>query len=101
MLQLEDSASFRSNLGIFEVTGASATVEVIAFPPDGKITPVIHVPLAPNSFMQLTRVLTSMGLPDGYNGRVSVRVVDGAGRVSAYGSVVDNRTLDPTYIPAQ
>jgi hypothetical protein len=43
-----------------------------------------------------------MGFPTSvYNGRVTVRVLDGAGRVAAYGSVVDNRTVDPTYVPSQ
>jgi len=36
-----------------------------------------------------------------YNGRVSVRVIDGTGKVAAYGSVIDNRTQDPTYVPAE
>ena len=27
--------------------------------------------------------------------------IDGAGRVTAYGSVVDMETQDPTYVPAQ
>lgn len=101
VLQLEDSPSFRSNLGLFEVSGSPATVEVTAHPADGKVSPVTTVNLAANGFMQMNRILTSMGLPEGYNGRVSVRVVGGTGRVSAYGSVVDNRTQDPTYVPAQ
>jgi hypothetical protein len=36
-----------------------------------------------------------------YNARVSVEVTRGTGRVSAYGSVIDNLSLDPTYVPAQ
>jgi len=30
-----------------------------------------------------------------------VKVTSGSGRVTAYGSVVDNLTSDPTYVPAQ
>jgi hypothetical protein len=30
-----------------------------------------------------------------------VRVIDGDGRVTAYGSVIDMITQDPTYVPAQ
>jgi len=44
---------------------------------------------------------TQLGLPAGYNGRIRVRVLGGSGRVSAYASVIDSRTEDPTYIPAQ
>jgi hypothetical protein len=32
---------------------------------------------------------------------VSIRVVDGNGKVAAYGSLVDNLSKDPTYVPAQ
>jgi hypothetical protein len=32
---------------------------------------------------------------------VSVKVIGGTGRIAAYGSVVDNKTVDPTYVPAQ
>ena len=36
-----------------------------------------------------------------YNARISVEVTGGTGRVAAYGSVIDNKSLDPTYVPAQ
>ncbi len=36
-----------------------------------------------------------------YNARITLRVVDGDGKISAYGSVIDQTTQDPTYVPAQ
>ena len=36
-----------------------------------------------------------------YNARISVSVVDGDGRIGAYGSVIDQVTQAPTYVPAQ
>jgi hypothetical protein len=51
--------------------------------------------------MQISRVLSKFGLPTTYNGRVSVKVVGGSGKVVAYASIVDNSTQSPTYIPAQ
>ena len=36
-----------------------------------------------------------------YNARISVEVTSGSGRVASYGSVIDNATSDPTYVPAQ
>ena len=101
LLQLEQSEQYRTNLGLVEVTGNPATVEIIAFKPDSKTSALIHVPLAGNEFVQFGRIFQAMGLPTVYNGRISVRTVDGAGRVAAYGSVVDNRTVDPTYVPSQ
>jgi hypothetical protein len=42
-----------------------------------------------------------MGLDDTHNARVTVKVVSGTGRVTAYASVIDMITNDPTYVPAQ
>jgi hypothetical protein len=42
-----------------------------------------------------------MGLTTAYNVRASVRVTAGSGKVTAYGSVIDQVTGDPTYVPAQ
>ena len=38
---------------------------------------------------------------DIYNARVSVRATSGEGRATTYASVIDLKTNDPTYIPAQ
>lgn len=101
VVQLEESNAFRSNLGLFEVTGNSVQVELSAYRPESKVASKTQVTLAPNQFLQFNRIFTQFGLSTVYNGRVSVKVIGGSGRVSAYGSVVDNRTLDPTYVPAQ
>ena len=103
VLQLEQSDRFRSNLGLVELTGNPVTVEVSLFTPDSKTTPTFPVTLAANEFRQLGGVI-AMFLGTGtqtYNSRVSVKVIGGTGRVSAYGSVIDNQSSDPTYVPAQ
>jgi hypothetical protein len=100
LLQLEQSDAFRTNIGLAETTGNPATVEVSLVLPDSKITPVISFPLAANEFVQFS--LASFGLTDSiYNARVAVKVVDGTGKATAYGSLVDNLSKDPTYVPAQ
>ena len=101
ILQLEQSDQYRSNVGFVEVTGKPATVEVTAFEPDAKTSVVTQIPLKANEYVQYARLLSSLGLGTVYNGRVSVKVVAGEGRVYAYGSNVDNGTEDPTYVPAQ
>ena len=45
--------------------------------------------------------LSSMGFAQMHNARVTVKAVAGAGRATAYASVIDLQTQDPTYIPAQ
>ncbi|HEX8618153.1 MAG TPA: hypothetical protein VF911_11255, partial [Thermoanaerobaculia bacterium] len=87
LMQLEESAGFRSNIGLAELTGNSATVRLKLHLPDTKTTAVTEVVLAPNEFRQFAAVA---GLNPGkqtYNARLEVEVIGGNGRVTAYGSV--------------
>jgi len=100
ILQVEDSTRYRTNLGIAEVSGKPATVEVSVLLPDAKVAPKLQIPLAANEYRQF-RVLQQLGVGTAYNARITIRVIDGDGRIAAYGSVVDMQTQDPTYVPAQ
>lgn len=100
ILQLEHSALFRTNVGLAETSGNPAKVEVSLVLPDTKVTPILTFELAANEFRQFS--LANFGLTSAvYNARAVVKVVEGTGRVTAYGSVIDNATADPTYVPAQ
>lgn len=99
LLQLESSSRFRTNIGLNETTGQPVTVDVSVIVPDAKFTPVVTIPLAANEYRQFS--LNDFGLGSVYNARVSVKVVSGSGRVTAYGSAIDQITQDPTYVPAQ
>ncbi|HEX3071666.1 MAG TPA: DUF4214 domain-containing protein [Thermoanaerobaculia bacterium] len=101
VLQLEESPAFRTNLGLVEVTGNDATVELLAYSPDSKVAARLVVPLAAGQYIQKGGIFKSMGFNNVYNGRITARVISGNGRIAAYGSVVDNRTTDPTYVPSQ
>jgi hypothetical protein len=101
VMQLEESASFRSNVGLAELTGNPATARISVHLPDSKVTAFVDVPLAANEFRQLRPILSLVPGAQSYNARVTVEVVDGNGRVTAYGSVIDNKSKDPTYVPAQ
>jgi hypothetical protein len=101
ILQVEESNRFRSNIGLAETTGKPVTLELSIVPPDAKFTIVTEVQLAANEFRQIGGLLRSVGLGDTYNARVSVRAISGEGRVTAYASVIDMLTNDPTYVPAQ
>jgi hypothetical protein len=100
ILQAEDSVRYRTNVGIAEVTGKPATVEVQVILPDSKFVPSTQIPIPANGFVQVP-LIQSLGLTNVYNARISLRVVDGDGKISAYGSVIDQTTQDPTYVPAQ
>jgi len=101
ILQIEESERFRTNLGLVEVSGQPVMVEISAVVPESRVIPRVQVSLAANEFRQLNSVMKSLNLPATYNGRLSVRVLSGAGRLTAYASMVDNATQDPTYVPAQ
>jgi hypothetical protein len=101
ILQLEHSQNFRTNLGLAELTGNPVRVHVTLYIPDSKVSASTDVDLAANEFKQLNGVIGSMNPGNTYNARMTVEVVSGTGRVTAYGSVVDNATQDPTYVPAQ
>ncbi|MEA2462925.1 MAG: uncharacterized protein QOJ98_672, partial [Acidobacteriota bacterium] len=101
LLQLEDTPQYRTNIGFVEVTGKPVLVEVRAESPQSKVSQVVHVQLRANEFIQ-QRLFPAMGFSNNvYNGRVTIRAIGGEGKVAAYGSVVDNKTVDPTYVPAQ
>jgi len=99
LLQLEASDRFRTNIGLAETSGSSATAHVSLILPDSKFAISTDIPLAANEFRQIS--LASFGAGTVYNGRVTVSVNAGSGRLTAYGSVIDQLTQDPTYVPAQ
>lgn len=100
ILQVEQSSRLRTNIGLAETTGSPATVEVSLITPDSLATATVTLELAANEFRQFS---VADFQPSGavYNGRVTVKVIGGGGRVTAYGSAIDEITQDPTYVPAQ
>jgi len=100
ILQAEESPRYRTNLGIVEVTGKPVTVEIVVTLPDSRVSPRLTLNLAAFEARQLA-VLHDISIGNIYNARISVRVIDGTGKVTAYASVVDQQTQAPTYIPAQ
>jgi uncharacterized repeat protein (TIGR01451 family) len=101
LLQIEESERFRSNIGFAEVTGKPVKLEVTVVPPDAKFSAVTTIDLAANQFLQIGSMLQTLGLGDVHNARISVRAVAGEGRATAYAAVIDMKTNDPTYVPAQ
>ena len=86
-----------------ELTGNPAHVRMTLVLPDSKVAPTLEFDIQPNEFKQFNQVIASMnaGVANTYNARMIVQVLSGSGRVTSYGSVLDNRTQDPTYVPAQ
>ncbi|HEX8155339.1 MAG TPA: DUF5719 family protein, partial [Thermoanaerobaculia bacterium] len=101
ILQVEESDRFRTNVGIVELTGNPVQVEIGATSPDSRVSVRVPITLQGNQFLQKDRILAELGMGTTYNARITLRVIGGTGRISGYASLIDNRTQDPTYVPAQ
>ncbi len=92
MIGIENSAAFRTNVGLMATTDDPATVRLIAYDASGREVGRAEV---------LVRGLTQIPLPVALvDGRVSAEVIDGSGSVIPYASVIDNLSGDPIYISA-
>ena len=96
---LEESEAFRTNLGLCEIWGESATVRVTVFDAAMVELGFQDAQLRPYENTQINQVAkTVAGASTLSNGVVEVTVTGGDGRIGAYLSVVDNATGDPTFI---
>jgi len=90
----------RVNLGITEVTGLPATVAVTLIDSTNGVamgaSSFLHVEGFSN--VQLNGVLPDIELTGNADPYVAVNVIQGEGRVTAYGSVIDNRTGDAVFV---
>jgi hypothetical protein len=99
LLQLEQSDRARSNIGIAETSGNPVTIELSAIVPDSKTAVKTQFTLGANEFFQTTLGPGGFNLSNVYNVRVTVKVLSGTGKVTAYGSMIDAQTGDPTFVP--
>lgn len=101
MLQLSSGANFHTNVGISEVAGASAQVEVTLYDGDtGQIVGDTRTyTIEPFSNLQTDKVFQQFGAGDVDNGYAIVQVVGGNGRIVAYATAVDDASGDATYVP--
>jgi hypothetical protein len=93
-----ENQAFRTNLGLCETWGETATVEVTVSTSEGIGLGSRQIALRPYENLQVNRVVrdvTPLSTLD--NAIVKVTVVGGNGRVAAYLSTIDNTTGDPTY----
>jgi hypothetical protein len=104
LLQLSRSASastgFRTNVGLVNATASGLTVEVGLFTADDVLLGTVQVQLQPFEHRQVNDIFASVtgNLEDGF---ATVRTTTAGGLFFAYASVVDNRSGDAIFIPAQ
>jgi len=100
IIHVDQSTRYRANVGLAEMNGQPATVDLTVTVADGR-TAQTTVNLKAYEFRQIGSLLATLGLNEATNARITVRVTGGNGRVVAYASTIDNRTQDPAYIPGQ
>lgn len=97
--RLHRPALHRTNLGLCEVWGESATVKVAVLDTSKNVLGDRIYQLRPYENIQINQVVMAVaGISSLSAGMARVWVSSGNGRVGAYLSVVDNATGDPTYI---
>jgi len=78
LLQMEESPRYRTNLALTEITGKPATAEVTV------ILPIQRCPKGPNPASRVrippVLIISSLGLGNVYNARITMRVIDGQGK---------------------
>jgi len=97
--QLQQNPEFRTNLGLLNSSLERATVKVDLHDADGMLLSTTERNIAGGERIQLQEPYDRLaGRSDITGGYAVVKVLAGRG-VSAYASVVDNRTNDPTTVP--
>jgi len=97
ILYIDNTADFRTNLGMIETSGSGSTVVLHLY--DGSGNPVGEdqtVNLGAYEDKQIDGILNSFGVSSGSNYRVAFEVVSGS--AIPYSSQVDNQSGDPIYI---
>lgn len=104
LIMLRQSASgsdgFRANLGLVNVTAATAEVEVELHDARGALLGTVSKSLGAFESTQITTVLTAIGAPLVDDGYAVVRVATPGVKVLAYACLIDNRSNDPVFMTA-
>jgi hypothetical protein len=101
LIQLTQTADFRTNIGLVNATAVPLTVEITLYAAGGTWLGSKTLGLAPYEFVQETEILRTVTPNDVTDGFAVVSSVTPGARFFAYASVVDNRSGDPIYVIAQ
>jgi CubicO group peptidase (beta-lactamase class C family) len=98
LAQLKQNEDFRTNIGVYNTGDVQAVVRVHLYDADGSALATAQRTIAPGKRIQLQEPFDRVaGRDDITSGYAVVEVGTGRG-ITAYASVVDNRTNDPTTV---
>lgn len=95
--QISESSGFRTNIGIVEASGRAARVRVTVYGSDGAASGSLELDVSGGQHVQLNGLEQTV-VPF-VGSRIEVEVISGEGRITAYASVLDNLTNDPSLVP--
>jgi hypothetical protein len=101
LLQLQQNAGFRTNVGLLNITERPIEVQVHLYLGSGNLVGVRTENLLPFEMVQVDRIFETVGATSVDSGFATVRVMTSGGRALAYASVVDMDSGDPILIPTQ
>lgn len=101
MMQLHQTAGFRTNLGFASLSSAKTDLVVTLF--DGNGTKLGTVPwmLEPRGYAQVDRIFTRLTAASVENGYAEIASTTAGAAYMAYASVTDNKSGDSICIPAR
>jgi hypothetical protein len=94
------AAGFRLNVGVTEVAGQPAAVEIALRDASGVLRALIPRSVPAAGLVQVNDVYALTHLAPGVSDRIDVRVTGGAGRVAAWATPVDDSTNDGAFVAA-
>jgi len=97
----DDTTGYRTAIGLINLTGLNLRLTLQFYSSMGRFFGPLTKTLGPYEYIQLDKAfrnLTFINVPDGY---VTISTITPGGSFLAYASVVDNRSGDAIFIPAQ
>ncbi|HYR28667.1 MAG TPA: hypothetical protein VEU30_09380, partial [Thermoanaerobaculia bacterium] len=97
MQQIAQSESFRTNVGLIEASGKPASALLSVFNTSGANLLSLPIDLGAGEQKQLNSLLAQHGIALD-DGRIEVQLTSGEGKVTAFASVIDNRSGVPLLV---
>jgi hypothetical protein len=95
------SSGYRTNIGFTSLSSRPSTVDVELYDAGGEFLGRVTVDLGPFEHTQIDKIFKRVTANAIDNGYAVIRSDSESARFLTYGSVIDNRSGDPIYIPAR
>jgi len=100
IVQLQSNENYRTNIGYLNVSNKTITISAELYDDMGIKLGTNQQTLLPYSFIQVNGIFNLIGAGNVNNGYAKIISSTNGAKYFSYGSVVDNRTGDPIFIPA-